>query len=42
MDRETGKKGAYERDVISVSDGTGAAASYVLRAGVFARIVDGH
>jgi hypothetical protein len=41
MDRETGKKGAYERDVISVSDGPGAGASYVLRVGVFARVVDG-
>jgi hypothetical protein len=41
MDRETGKNGAYERDVISVSDGAGAGASYVLRVGVFARVVDG-
>jgi hypothetical protein len=42
VDRETGKKGVYERDAISVSDGTGARASYVLRVGVFARVVDGN
>jgi len=41
-DRETGKKGTYERDAISVSDTAGgASASYVLRVGVFARVVDG-
>jgi hypothetical protein len=41
-DRATGKKGTYERDAISVSDTAGwASASYVLRAGVFARVVDG-
>jgi len=40
-DRETGKRGAYERDAISVGDGAGGGASYVLRVGVFARVVDG-
>jgi hypothetical protein len=40
-DRETGKKDTYERDAISVSDGAGVGASYILRVGVFARVVDG-
>ena len=40
-DLETAKKGAYERDAISVNDGAGAGASYILRAGVFARVIDG-
>ena len=34
-------KGVYELDTISVSDGAKSGASYILRAGVFARIVDG-
>ena len=40
-DRETGKKGTFERDAISVSDGAKSTASYVLRVGVFDRVVDG-
>lgn len=39
-DRETGKKGIYERDAIFVSDGEATSASYVLRVGVFARVVE--
>ena len=34
-------KGVYELDTISVSDGAKSGASYILRAGVFARVVDG-
>lgn len=41
VDRQTGKKATYERDAISVDDGEGATASYVLRVGVFARVVEG-
>lgn len=42
VDQESGKRGAYERDAISVTNGAGASASYVLRVGVFARVVDGN
>ena len=38
---ETQQKGAYELDAISVSDGARIGASYILRAGVFVRVVDG-
>ena len=38
---ETKQKGFYEVDAIAVSDGGRIGASYVLRAGVFARVVDG-
>jgi hypothetical protein len=41
MDLETGNKSTYERDAISVSNGAGVRASYVLRRGVFARVIDG-
>lgn len=41
MDYETEGNGVYERDVIAVSDGASAGASYVLRAGVFVRVIDG-
>lgn len=41
-DLEADKRGAYERDAISVSDGASVGASYILRAGVFARVIDGH
>lgn len=41
MNFETEKKGAYELDAISVSDGAWIGASYILRAGVFARVIDG-
>lgn len=41
QDSETGVEGTYDRDVISVSDGAWIGASYLLRAGVFVRIVDG-
>ena len=40
-DSETGRTGAFERDAITVRDGGGARASYVLRVGVFARVIDG-
>jgi hypothetical protein len=39
-DSETGKEGVYERDAISVGDGARAGASYILRVGVFARVID--
>ena len=42
VDFETGEKSVYERDAISVSDGARAGASYVLRGGVFARVIDGN
>jgi len=38
---ETGQNGAYELDAIAVSDGARRGASYILRVGVFARVVDG-
>ena len=41
MDVETETEGVYERDVISVSDGGWIGASYILRAGVFVKIIDG-
>jgi len=40
-DFETEKDGVYERDAISVSDGAWVGASYVLRGGVFAKVIDG-
>jgi hypothetical protein len=40
-DYEDETQGTYDRDVISVSDGAWIGASYVLRAGIFVRIVDG-
>lgn len=39
-DFEAARNGVYELDAISVSDGAWIGASYVLRAGVFERIVD--
>ena len=41
MSIETGQHGVYELDTISVSNGAQDGASYILRAGVFARVVDG-
>jgi hypothetical protein len=41
MNFETEKSGFYERDAISVSDGAWIGASYILRGGVFARVIDG-
>lgn len=40
LDFETEGHGIYELDSISVSDGTWLGASYILRGGVFARIID--
>ena len=40
FDFETEKPGIYELDAISVSDGGWIGASYILRAGVFVRIID--
>ena len=41
LDYESETEGIYERDAISVSDGTWFGASYILRAGVFVQVVDG-
>jgi len=40
MDFETEDRGVYELDSISVSDGAWLGASYILRGGVFARVID--
>ena len=41
MDFNTEKEGVYERDVVSVSDGTWFGSSYILRSGVFVEVIDG-
>lgn len=40
MDFDTGNTGVYEHDAISVSDGAWIGASYILRGGVFVRVID--
>lgn len=41
LDFDTEGRGMYELDSISVSDGAWLGASYILRGGVFARVIDG-